>query len=266
MSFKIKKTGRGKPIVAIVGCVHGDEKIGKRIIDEIDKVEISKGTVLTISANTKAVKCGKRYCDQDLNRSFPGKDDGNHEERLAYNLKKVLKGCDYVIDIHSTVTDTESLIIMTKFNDSIHRLIKLFNPKRVVLMPKNIAKKSLIHHCKAGISFEYGRDKCEDTYKKILNDISLIFNNLGVVEVVARKNYYKTEYYKALGVVEKKTGYIPNDKIRNFKLVKKGSVVLKKGGELIRADKDFYPMLFGKDAYENIFGFSAEKIRLDDLL
>lgn len=246
--------------VAIVACVHGDELVGKKIIKELNKLTIKNGILKTFIANPEAVKKKKRYIDTDLNRSFPGNKNGTHEEKIAYNLNKELQNFDYVIDIHSTTTDVKSLVIITKLNKEIRSLINTFNSKRVALMPKNIAQKAMIYYCNAGISFEYGNDKSNNAFKNALKDIKIILSNLSLIEEKIKKPKQKTELYKVIDTLDKPDRCIINNKIKNFKLIKKGSLIGKTPKIEILADIDFYPILFGKKAYKKIFGFRAKKV------
>ena len=75
--------GHGK-MIAVVACVHGNEK------GTLPAVAVLKGSFPSVSfftANKKAIEADKRFIDSDLNRVFPGKLDGDHEERLASDLQ-----------------------------------------------------------------------------------------------------------------------------------------------------------------------------------
>src|SRR5690242_12123871 len=91
--------GKGKPVIGIVGAMHGNES-GPAIIEKLKKLKVRK-TIKYIIANPEAREKNVRFIDSDLNRSFPGKKDGNREERLAYQLRKIGKDIDILIDLHS---------------------------------------------------------------------------------------------------------------------------------------------------------------------
>lgn len=265
MNYKIKYLGNGeRPKIAVIGCVHGDELIGKKIISKLEKLNIKKGTLGLILANPRAIEVKKRFIDQDLNRSFPGNAKGNHEEKLAHELKEKLNEFDFVLDIHSTVTDTKDLIIITKSNKKILDLIAIFKPKRVALMKRSISRKALTYHCKAGISFEYGKDKDLNVLNKIEKDILYILGGFGVTKNKLKEKNNKIEFYKIEGMVLKDENDRLSRKIRNFKLIKKGEAIAKSGREVVSAKKDFYPVLFGGKSYKDIFGFEAEKVEKFD--
>lgn len=256
--------GNNGKIILVMGCVHGDELIGETIIRQLRKIILRNGTLITILANVHAMKAGRRYIDQDLNRSFPGDRNGNYEERLAHSLLPVLKSADIVLDIHSTTTDTASAIILTKVNREIRDLLKLFHPKRVVVMEKKTGRTALTGHCKAGISFEYGKDKSKEAYQETLNDILKILRASGMIVGKGRfvpKPKHITEYFHVFGVLVRPIGFKLEKSIRNFSLVRKGSIVARNGSRTQKSEQDFHPILFGKRSYEKIWGFMAKKVK-----
>lgn len=256
--------GSGGKKILVIGCVHGDELIGQRVIAELRRLEISQGTLITVLANTRAMKAGRRFLEQDLNRSFPGRKEGNYEERLAYELLPIVRDADIVLDIHSTTTDTTSAIILTKVNKSIKQLLLSFKPQRVVVMQKKVGKTALTGYCKAGISFEYGKEKNRQAYLETLNDVKKIIIQYGLVKNVHSQEKTlrpRTEYYEVLETLERPPGFKLEKAIKNFMLVKKNSVVAKKGTEVQKAPNDFYPLLFGPISYKEIWGFMSKKRR-----
>jgi len=107
--------GKGNyPTVGIVGLVHGDEIVGRKVLDRLrTELELKQGQVHLIYANLAAERAGKPQIDKNLNISFPGKPNGNIEERIAYQLREVLSQCHFVMDIHSTSTFQGSFVIST---------------------------------------------------------------------------------------------------------------------------------------------------------
>ena len=246
----------------VIGCLHGHELIGKRVIEELRTLSISGGTLITVIANTRAIKDGVRFISQDLNRAFPGKQDGNYEQRLAHELMPLLKKADIVIDIHSTTVGLASSVILTKVNNPIRKLLSFINPKRVIVMQKKVGKTSLTGNCKAGISLEYGADKSERAYKENIRDILNILNGYGIStgRKASAKGATKTEYFESLGTLSRRPGFKLKKEIKNFLLVKKGDVIGTKGEEEQQAEFDFYPFLFREKSYKEIWGFMAKKV------
>lgn len=261
MKSDSKKTKQKKPTIVIVGCLHGNELVGHKIIEELKKLKITKGRLKTILGNPKAVMANKRFIDQDLNRSFPGnKNSKLLEEKLAAKILKIISPNDYVIDVHSTTSDTKNVIIIKKRNAIINKMISVIKPGKVVLMPKNYGAGSLINFC-SGISIEYGKDKNEDTFTKSLNDIKKLMLNFGMIEYNSSKIINETEFYKIFDTEIKPKGFKLNKLIHNFRIVSKGSIIGRVGNKPIRAKETFYPVLFGEKAYKDIIGFKAKKLR-----
>ena len=112
----INKIGSGRPIVCVVGCVHGDEPVGQRVINRLHQENIIKGTLITVVANQKALIKKKLCLETNLNRCFPGKENGCLEEKTAAQLMPILKKSDLIIDIHSTKSNTTDVVIIKKYN------------------------------------------------------------------------------------------------------------------------------------------------------
>jgi len=113
----VEEIGSGDfPTIGILGLCHGDEIVGKLVLDYLKNdlpSKIINGRVKLIYANLPAEKANKRYIDVDLNRSFPGKIDGLLEERIAYELRPVISSCSYLLDIHSTSEWDEPFVVST---------------------------------------------------------------------------------------------------------------------------------------------------------
>jgi predicted deacylase len=249
-----------RPIVYVNACTHGNEKVGARILEALKDVRVRRGTLVTNIANQEAFSLNKRFVDQDLNRVFPGKPDGCHEERLAHSLLPLVQAADVVVDIHSTESGKHSALIVTKLDGPTVEVIRFVNPKRTVLMSAT-KDNSLISAAKVGIGFEYGKDGDEATYQGTLDGILDILGGLGMVEGRPKERKKpQTEFYRVSGPLRKEKGFTVEKGVRNFVLVRKGQVVARSGhGELL-APRDFYPVLFGRNTYTEIFGFMGERM------
>ncbi len=238
---------------------HGDERIGLKVAREIKKMDIEKNTLIVQIANMRAFKLRKRFIDQDLNRSFPGKKNGNHEEKIAYKVSPIIKSADIVIDIHSTKSELKDAIIVTKFNIATKKYIKVIQPKYVLVM--NATKdRSLISQAKIGLAFEYGKDNDPVVFRKIVRDIKKLFYHLGLINVKLSERKIITQYFDVISEVTKPKGYKLLKKIKNYKIVRKGEVFATNDKHQLIAEEDFYPILFGDKNYKNIFGFKGKKI------
>lgn len=260
MQSIITKYGKGEPTLVVVGCLHGDEFVGQRIIDELAKSRCLKGSLKTIIANPVAVAVGKRFIDQDLNRSFPGDENSKMlEERIAAQLLTEISGNDYVIDIHSTSSDTEDVVIIKKRDKIINQMIEIIRPRRVLLMPKDYGNGALVNFC-SGISIEYGSHGSEETFIKSLSDIKKLMCHLGMIEDVGITEEKQTEFYKVFSVANKPRNFQISESVHNFVKINQGDILGYADETPVLAGEDFYPVLFGEKAYQDIIGFKAKKI------
>lgn len=245
--------------IVIIGCTHGDEIIGKKVINFFDSVKLEWGSITGVIANKKALARKKRFIDIDLNRSFPGKQFGNNEEVIAYNLKNKLKKYDLCLDIHATNSHFNNAIIITKLNKRIKQLLKLIPVKKVVLMKKKIMKSgALIHHTPLGICLEYGPNKSGANYKYAIQDIYQLLTNLDFLKG-KKKFYIKKELYEVDDIYKVHKNFVPNKILKDFSLIKKGQFIGKLNDEKKFSRKNFYPIFLGKGRYESTLALMANK-------
>ncbi|WP_240740216.1 succinylglutamate desuccinylase/aspartoacylase family protein [Flagellimonas allohymeniacidonis] len=95
-------------VFGLTAAIHGNELNGIPIIYNLmDSLDVSKlkGTVVAIPGlNPLAIANTQReYVDQqDLNRLFPGKAEGNRSQQMAHQIgKKIIPLFDYHIDLHT---------------------------------------------------------------------------------------------------------------------------------------------------------------------
>lgn len=96
------------PTVWLSAAVHGDEVAGVEIIrrafNELDPRTL-RGTVLAVPiVNVHGFLSGDRYLPdrRDLNRSFPGSENGSLAGRIAHLfMSEIVERCDVGIDLHT---------------------------------------------------------------------------------------------------------------------------------------------------------------------
>ena len=253
--MKVKVIGGGKTTVGIVGCVHGDELIGKKIIDCLIKVKPPENLRLKlVVANEAAMKKDYRFVESDLNRSFKGNQHGTMEERLAYKINKELSDCDYVIDLHSTHAEMESIVITTTgtFNRSgVKRLINCVPIRKIVIMNKAIGGgRSLIDSARAGVSVELNKDV---SFAKVFDLISESIKNLSS----DKASKVRRETFKAVKFVD---GPAESATLHNFVLVNKGEPFMMRYGKPVRARYGFYPIFVGEIGYKDKVCIATRKV------
>lgn len=252
------------PRVLLNVCTHGSEQVGLEVAKYFSDTKPLCGTLVINIANEKATMLEKRFITHDLNRVFPGKKNGSYEEKLAYNMKPFVDVFDAVIDVHSTETGMASSIIITDFFPEMKPLLKIISPKRVIYM--NTKKtNALMSSAKLGIAFEYGKDKSKKTYSETVQGIKHLLGYYEMIKLPKKKQTKKViEFYEVDASVPKPERFEVVSSIKNFVIVKKGSALGYNldTKEKIFAEKSFYPILFGKNSYKTIFGFSSKKRKL----
>lgn len=263
MKINAIKIGKEKPEITIVGCLHGDEIIGKRVIDKLKKIKLKGGSLKLIVANEKAMEKKQRIIASDLNRSFPGKKKGGHEEHLAYLIKKEIEKSDLVIDIHATTSNFARLAIITNLQKQTKNMLRLLPCKEVALMKKAVfGGGEMIRFAKVGIGIEYGPDKTGNNYKKALDEILAILKNLGMING-AKKTFSKKELYTVRGAYKTAPNFKASQKIKNFKLIRKGEIIGEIAGKKVKSKSNFYPIFVGEKSYKGTLAIMADKSKLN---
>ncbi|WP_027623941.1 succinylglutamate desuccinylase/aspartoacylase family protein [Clostridium lundense] len=118
--YYVKGKEKG-PKIFVIGGIHGNEIGGIEAAEKIRKLRIKKGTIIVIPrSNIEACKNEERnpYYMQDLNRNFPGKNNGTDTEKLAYEIYGLIKRekPDIVIDLHEWESNSPAIIFNSTNN------------------------------------------------------------------------------------------------------------------------------------------------------
>lgn len=125
------------PTLGLTAAIHGNELNGIAIIHKlIENIDINKlkGRIIAVPGlNHVSIQEDERKFvdDEDLNRIFPGKEDGDRSEQYAYRIKeKILPFFDVLIDMHTaSFGRINSMYARADFsNDSLKTLAKLQKP------------------------------------------------------------------------------------------------------------------------------------------
>ncbi len=171
---KLQNNNSSKYKVTLIGGVHGDEFFGRTVFNHFAKhINIYPGLTL-ILANTEALNKRRRGIDGDLNRSFPGSINGNHEEKLAKKLLHTIDPNSYIIDIHTTGNSEGLVPIITNQSNGTKQIINQLQVKNIVYMQSSFG--SLIGQFKQSISLEYHYKYCRSS--KAIKDLEKAIVNL----------------------------------------------------------------------------------------
>ena len=231
--------------IAVVCCMHGNEPYGLEVVKRLP------ASIPCFIANKDALKENRRYLDVDLNRCFPGDENGNREERIANDLKLKLKDFDYVIDLHSTSNDCSIFGIITNPDREKIEFARRLGLKKLVVMGGGFGNgKALIDHVKCGISLEVGKHLRAENVEDACN---LIMNFLG-----DKNKNSEIEIYE---VTKKLRKNAENILIKNFENVKKGQLITFDDNNKQYAEEDFTAVLVNEEAYEGVLCLMARKIK-----
>lgn len=101
------------PSVLLLGGIHGDEYeaqiVLRRLAERLTPADVTGRVIIIPSLNFPAAQNGKRLSPSDgqnMNRCFPGKEDGTPTERLcAFVTKRLFPAVDLLIDVHAGGSD-----------------------------------------------------------------------------------------------------------------------------------------------------------------
>ena len=166
----IERSKNPGPVVLLLAGIHGDETNGVGIIREVISLGTNKpksGTIICIPVfnifgyliQTREFPDGR-----DLNRMFPGTQNGSLASQFAYQFtKEIAPFVDYVIDFHTGGGERDNIaqIRCTKDDTKALELAKVFNPPMIVYS-SNISKslRDTLHKMgKTILLFEGGKSK-----------------------------------------------------------------------------------------------------------
>ena len=190
------------PSVLLICCTHGNEGLGKVVIDKINR--IYSNNIKGIVANWAAYMINKKYLDIDLNRVFPGRRKGNHEEKLAYELNKIIQQYDYVLDVHIHTAPMEKFVIVKRKNKKTREILDLLQFKHIMYMKKGMADGCLINYCN-GVALEYPHTTSP---KEIEKDVKAVIEQRPNKKV-KRKEYLIYDVIKPEEINLRKINYVP---------------------------------------------------------
>lgn len=132
------------PTLCLSGAVHGDElngiEIVRRVMYDIDPERLSGKVIGVPIVNLQGFQRGSRYLPdrRDLNRFFPGDENGSLASRIAHSLfEEVISHCEMLVDLHTGSLGRTNLpqIRADMNNESAAKLTEGFDKMVVVHSP-----------------------------------------------------------------------------------------------------------------------------------
>jgi predicted deacylase len=136
LSVRVIRGRRPGPTLFVSGAVHGDEINGVEIVRRVlrsPEVKHLRGALIAVPVvNVYGFVRQSRYLPdrRDLNRTFPGSEQGSLAARLAHAfLQEVVSKCNYGIDLHTGAVHRDNLPQIRaafKSGETVERLAKAF--------------------------------------------------------------------------------------------------------------------------------------------
>ncbi|NRB39652.1 MAG: succinylglutamate desuccinylase/aspartoacylase family protein [Pseudomonadales bacterium] len=96
------------PTLCLTAAIHGDElngiEIVRRILYQLNPEKLSGAVIGVPIVNLQGFRRASRYLTdrRDLNRYFPGNEQGSSASRIAYSIfHQVITHCDVLVDLHT---------------------------------------------------------------------------------------------------------------------------------------------------------------------
>lgn len=229
--------------ILIIGAQHGNEPLGKALMDYIKRHRPNLLPHLTYrTGNPRAKRAGVRYIESDLNRSFTGGNTTYEERRAAKLLAYIRKNnFDLVIDAHTTTCSEPPCFIVSTMAGSVALFMRASSISRVVHMHPDIAKTSLIGVCPQAVSVEVNVGEVQPPLlESLARDIENYIQKNGP--------YSSKTIYEIAGFILKTE--ITEEEANHLK-------------NFHKSQHGYYPVLTGENSYKkltNYLGFKAYKV------
>lgn len=247
--MKTEVLGDGEPEYAVVACVHGDEPEGWEAIQRFkdSDYELEKPLKIVL-ANEEAKNQGQRFLEKNLNRVFPGDENGSHEEQLAARIFDELEGLK-ILDLHTTESEDSPFAIISRHTRTQKQLAKSTGIDVVIDM--TYVEGGLDDHLEAVVvESSRGENAVEELYKTMVNFLAAE----GVIEEEFERS--EPDFFE---VYDHEEGGGYEFTAENFRPVETGQVFAEGRDDTKIADEEFHPVLMSTDGYDDMIGFKAKK-------
>lgn len=205
-------TGKGKGRVSIVTGIHGDELEGQYVCYELNRIlknQISElhGIVDIYPAmnpfGIDSVMRGIPGFDLDMNRIFPGNEEGDMMEHVAAQIVADLEGSDVCIDIHASniyLTEVPQIRINEINQKELIPLAKEMNVDFIWVHGNSTVLESTLAHTlnsrgvhtlvvEMGVGMRITKECCNQLVKGILNLLAHLGIYTGITDSVREPLY-----------------------------------------------------------------------------
>jgi aspartoacylase len=256
-------TNNSLPKLFIGCCTHGDEQVGLYLAQKYHSGKTQHWTYQTVICNPKAVEINQRFIEQDLNRSFPGIENGNYEQNRAFEITKLLEKSDFIIDIHQTTADNNSCIIVNRLSKLNCKMIEYINLENVIIdhLEEDEFEFSKATNEVGGLCLDsvFPEKSLTIEYSKLDNPklefemLEIDFGNF----IHQIKTYPNKKYYTFVGTLTK-LDYHQEDKLQNFVEL----TLEQKLQYSLDPNLKIYPCFIGEKSYSEIYCFWLKKVEI----
>lgn len=256
--MRVVQLGSGKPKVAVVGAIHGDEPSGAVAIDRIidDPPELRRAVKLIV-AHEEALEQGARFLESDLNRAFPGDETSDSlEDRLAARLLDELEGC-VTVALHSTQSFAEPFAIVGSIDDTARDIVP-YLPVSNLVETAEFSEGRLLPHVPV-IEVECGLQGSPQAADYAEAVVRAFLAATGVSDEPAAQPR-AVETFRLRTQVAKPPADEYEVFVDSFERVPAGTTYARANGQTFTTDSEFYPVLMSAYGYDDIFGYKADHL------
>jgi predicted deacylase len=258
--MRVEQLGDGRPEVAVVGGIHGDEPCGVAAVESLaDERPPVERPVKLVVANEAALDAGERYLDEDLNRAFPGDHDAaTHEGRLAARLADELAGCE-TVSLHSTQS-YEELFAIVNGTGEFERTVCPRLPVDAVVDAGAFDRGRLFVSLDRLVEIECGYQGSAAAARNATRATRAFLGAVDALPSARQSPRSDLPVYRLTRQVGKKRAKTYEVYASNFEHVPAGQPFAAADDEEFALDEGFYPVLMSPYGYEDVFGYAAERV------
>jgi len=257
--MRIETLGDGEPEFAVVGGVHGDEPCGPNAIERVLAANPTvEKPVAFVVVNEEAAAAGKRYLEEDLNRAFPGDEDGpTHESRLAARIAREIGDCT-TLSMHSTQSYDGTFALINDADEELQRILSHLSVDAAVDVGRHSTGR-LFEVVPNTIEVECGYQGSEQATE---NAVGLVWEFLSATGIVPddTQPHREIPLFRLDRQIPKVEASSYDVYASNFEQVTAGEPYAAAGEQDVVAEESFYPVLLSPYGYESVFGYTAERV------
>jgi len=257
--MRVETLGDGEPDVAVVGGIHGDEPAGVHAVEHfLETRPPLERPVKFVIANEPAIERGVRYVDADLNRSFPGRADGQSQEvTLAHELGEELKGC-VTLALHTTQSYDGLFALVDEIRDLAREVCPQLSIDAVV--ETGHAEGRIFEVAPETIEVECGYQGSKQAAENAVQVTSEFLAAMGALPDEPTAERAELPVFRLGDPVPKDAAETYEVFVDNFEAVLSGERVAAADGSVVFAERDFHPVLLSAYGYEDVFGYMGEHV------